>query len=448
MITFPDRFYWGTSTSAYQIEGAVNEDGRGVSIWDTFCRTSGKIYHNENGDVAADHYHHWAEDVDIMASLGINAYRFSVSWPRILPEGRGKVNTAGLDFYDRLVDALLANHITPFPTLYHWDLPQPLQDAGGWPERATAEAFAEYAAVLGRRLGDRVPCWITHNEPMVAAYAGHLLGENAPGVQDIFATFSTVVHLLLSHGLAVQALRSVVRPDAKIGIALNLSPIHPASDSPEDRQAADIYDLGANRIFLEPVLYGRLPAGMEALPLPLDMISAADLQTMGERIDFLGVNYYTRAVVQHDPEAFPLNAKQIQPEGSEYSQMWEIYPPGIGELLERIWNEAKTARPDLRLMVTENGVCVADAVDFDGRVRDTRRIAYLRDHIGEVWKAMQKGVPVDGYFVWSLLDNFEWNLGYQMRFGLVHINFDTLKRTIKDSGRWFGGVARRNGLED
>lgn len=447
-LTFPEGFIWGAASSAYQVEGAVNEDGRGVSIWDTFTHTPGKIRHGHNGDVAADHYHRWEEDLDLMAGLGLKAYRFSIAWPRILPQGVGAVNTRGLDFYDRLVDGILARGMQPFPTLYHWDLPQALHDQGSWPARAIPEAFGEYARVLGERLGDRVCYWITHNEPMVMALGGYFTGELAPGIQDLGAAFTTGLHLLLSHGLAVQALRSTSRTNARVGITLNLSPVYPASRKEEDVQAAARYDAVTNRMFLDPVLRGRLPELMQdALGMLSSPITPQDFQTMSVPIDFLGINYYSRALVQYD-ESFPvIQANTVQPQGNEYSMMWEIYPPGIYDLLTGIWKDYGDI-PGLRLMVTENGICVPDGVDFDGRVRDERRIRYLHKHIAQVQRAIIAGVPVDGYFVWSPTDNFEWAYGYDMRFGLIYIDFETQTRTVKDSGHWYAQVIAQNGVEE
>jgi beta-glucosidase len=443
-LRFPDGFIWGTATSAYQIEGAWNEDGKGPSIWDTFCHEHPeKIYHGHNGDVAADHYHRWEEDVQIMAELGLKAYRFSISWPRVLPEGTGRVNPAGLAFYDRLVDALLARGIEPVVTLYHWDLPQPLQDRGGWPHRDIVQYFAEYASVVAKRLGDRVNWWITHNEPFVMALLGYFFGDFAPGIQDFPAALQAVHHLLLSHGHAVEAIRAAAGRPVRVGITLNLSPVHPATDSEADRLAAQRMDGILNRMFLDPIFFGRYPEDMQALLGSLiPEVSPEDARYLTTPMDFLGVNYYSRAVARHDP-SFPIvELAQVQPEGSEYSQMWEIYPPGMYELLMRVW---KDYRPPV-ILVTENGIPVPDGVDLDGRVRDERRIRYLRDHIAQVHRALTDGAPVQGYFVWSLLDNFEWAHGYRMRFGLVYVDYDTQKRYIKDSGRWYAGVIRENGV--
>jgi beta-glucosidase len=450
LLPFPREFIWGTATSAYQIEGAWNEEGRGISIWDTFAHQAGKTYLGDNGDIAADHYHHYLDDVALMAQLGLKAYRFSISWPRILPEGTGKVNQEGLDFYKRLLDALLEKGIEPFPTLFHWDLPQVLQDKGGWPERATAEAFGNYAEVVGKHLGDRVNYWITHNEPMVLAVLGHFTGEHAPGIQDPIAAVSSGLNLLVSHGLAVQALRTHAKKDAKIGITLNLSPVHPATCSEEDTKAATLFDALMNRMFVEPVLLGKFPEEIMCLVASSmnDIDLTNDLKNISTPIDFLGVNYYSRSVIRSDPDFPFIQASQIQPSGNEYSQMWEIYPAGIYELLNRIWKDyGKNGNSTLRLIVTENGICVPDGVDYDGRVRDIRRVQYLRSHIAQVQRAVAEGIPIDGYFVWSFLDNFEWSYGYQMRFGLVYVDFATRKRIVKDSGYWFAKVVRDNGLD-
>lgn len=447
-ITFPKEFIWGVATAAYQIEGGWNEGGKGESIWDRFSHTPGKIQDGTNGDVACDHYHRWQEDIALMRSLGLKAYRFSVSWPRILPEGTGEVNPAGLDFYDRLVDALLENGIEPVLTLYHWDLPQVLQDRGGWPNRATAEAFGEYTRVVGERLGDRINYWITHNEPMVTSLVGHFLGRHPPGIQDQAAAMATAVNLLISHGLGVQALRTTCHSSARIGITLNLCPVHPASDAEADVQAAHRFDMVINRLFLDPVLRGSYPEELTGPPGALfPTVTAEDLTLMSTPIDFLGVNYYSRAVVRYDPDSPFILVHQSQPVGNEYSQMWEIYPPGIYELLTRIRKEYLVeANSSLRLLITENGVCVPDGIDFDGRVRDYRRIRYIREHLAQIKRAMDDDVPVDGYFVWSLMDNFEWAYGYNMRFGLVYVDYPTQKRIPKDSALWYKETIAQNGF--
>jgi beta-glucosidase len=449
-LAFPGDFVWGCASSAYQIEGAWNLDGKGPSIWDTFTHTPGKIADGTNGDVAVDHYHRYPEDVALMAELGLQAYRFSVAWSRILPAGTGAVNQAGLDFYDRLVDELLRKGIQPYVCLFHYDLPQALQDKGGWPRRETAYAFADYAGIVSGRLSDRIRVWMTHNEPWVCAFAGYFSGDHAPGLKKPPAGFKAAHHLLLSHGLAVEAIRAAARQPVKVGITLNLNPVYPATDSKKDRDAAWRIDTVLNRSMLDPLLKGTSP--MQEIPairlLTSGLIKPGDLEKI-RNLDLLGINYYTRAVVRYDPKFPVVKASQIQPEGGEYSGMWEIYPEGMYELLMRVWKDyllpGESPRPEI--MVTENGIPVPDGLDFDGRVRDERRTRYVREHIAQVHRAMDNGVPVKGYFHWSLTDNFEWAYGYVPRFGLVYVDYASLKRTIKDSGRWFAGVIRANGLE-
>lgn len=465
-LTFPKGFVWGAATSAYQIEGAWKEDGKGVSIWDTFSHTPGKVANNDNGDAAVDHYHRFKEDIRLMSELGLKAYRFSTSWTRVLPDGTGKVNKKGLDFYDRLVDELLKQKIEPYVCLFHWDLPQALQDQGGWPNRDTAYAFADYARVVTDRLTDRVKVIFTHNEPWVAAILGHFLGDHAPGFKDPAAGIKALHNLLLSHGLAYEAIRASAKEPVKIGITLNLNPVYPATESKKDRDAAVRTDTILNRSVLDPLLKGTTPIQEFALGkmLSASLIKAGDLEKI-KQLDLLGVNYYSRSVMKYDAK-FPLvAAAQTFPEGNEYSGMWEIFPQGMYEILMRVWKEyispraersgtsaprSRSAKEENRtpeLMVTENGIPVPDGLDFDGRVRDERRIRYLQSHIAQVHRAIQDGVPVKGYFHWSLTDNFEWALGYGPRFGLVYVDYKTLKRTIKDSGRWFANAIRNNGLE-
>jgi beta-glucosidase len=456
-ISFPEDFIWGCASSAYQVEGAWNESGKGPSIWDTFVHSPGKVARSETGDVSVDHYHHYKEDVALMKELGLDVYRFSTSWARILPDGTGSVNQAGLDFYDRLVDELLRNEIEPYVCLYHYDLPQALQDKGGWPNRDTAFAFAEYAHILTRHLSDRVKVWMTHNEPWVAAMAGYIAGEHAPGLKDPVAGFKALHHIFLSHGLAAEAIRVSARQSVKIGITLNLNPIHPATSSKKDLAAAGRMDNVLNRMQLDPFLKGTYP--LKEFPfgkvLTKGIIKPGDLEKM-RTLDLLGVNYYTRTVAKYDRKFPVVAASQVQPEGNEYSGMWEIYPEGLYEILTRIWKdyfnqpvpaEESVARKMPEIMVTENGIPVPDGLDFDGRIRDERRIRYLRNHLAQLHRAMGEGVPVKGYFHWSLMDNFEWALGYAPRFGLVYVDYATLKRTIKDSGHWFAKVIQNNGFE-
>jgi beta-glucosidase len=443
-LNFPRDFVWGAATAAYQIEGAWNEDGRGPSIWDTFCRVPGRIANDANGDVACDHYHRWRQDIDLLRQLGVKAYRFSLSWPRVLPEGRGRVNQPGLDFYDRLVDALLAAGIEPFVTLYHWDLPQALQDRGGWPARDTVAAFVEYAETAHKRLGDRVGRWITHNEPMVASIYGHYTGEHAPGLQDVHAALQAAHHMLLSHGKAALALRAAATKPIEVGIALNLQPVDAAEDTEADRQAAGRIDGIANRWFLDPLFRAAYPADMLAGFGPVGPVAkAGDLECMAAPLDFLGVNYYSRRVVRHSAAEPILQAADVMPERAEQSLMWEIYPPGLGRLLERLAREYRPAA----VFITENGMPLDDAPDASGQVNDEARISYLRRHLAEVHRALANGIPMRGYFVWSLLDNFEWALGYRMRFGMVHVDFATQRRTPKASAQWYGDLARRGALD-
>jgi len=449
-ITFPKDFIWGVATSAYQIEGAWNEDGKGESIWDRFSHTPGTIEDGTNGDVACDHYHRWREDISLMKSLGVEAYRVSVSWPRILPTGRGEVNQAGLDFYSRLVDGLLEAGILPFLTLYHWDLPQALQDEGGWPARATAEAFAEYADVVSHNLGDRVKHWITHNEPAVAGFEGHMTGRHAPGIQDSNAALHAAHHLLLSHGWAVPVIRSN-SPDAEVGIALNLMPAVPASASAADFHACRHFDGYLNRWFLDP-LYGRhYPADIVASYIAqrhlaaegLILVDDGDLDTIAVQTDFLGVNYYTRGIIRAEDAPDNLPQTTFPAPDSERTEMgWEVYPDGLYDILNRLHFEYQPRKT----YVTENGASYPDRPDTDGRVRDHRRLDYLRDHLAAAHRAIQNGVPLAGYFVWSLMDNFEWAKGYTQRFGIVRIDYDTQERIPKDSAFWYKETIAQNGF--
>ncbi len=450
LLRFPKGFTWGAATASYQIEGAWEKDGKGESIWDRFAHTPGKILDGSSGDVACDHYHLWPQDVDLMQSLNLQAYRFSIGWPRILPDGRGPVNQAGLDFYSRLVDGLLEAGITPFVTLYHWDLPQALQDEGGWPARATAEAFVEYADVVSRYLGDRVKHWMTHNEPWVVAFVGHQMGAHAPGRQDWASAFRAAHHVLLSHGWAVPVLRSN-SPGAEVGISLNLSHVGPASSRAADLDACRRLDGHVARWFLDP-LYGRhYPADMVAehaaqgrLPASgLDFVQSGDLKAIAAHTDFLGFSYYTRAMARacEDEQALP-HIDSFAPEAERTEMGWEIYPDGLYHLLCRLHFDYQIHK----LYITENGASYSDGPDAGGRVRDTRRVNYLRDHLAAAHRAIQSGVPLAGYSVWSLMDNFEWAKGYTQRFGLVWIDYRTQQRIPKDSAMWYRDVIARNGL--
>jgi beta-glucosidase len=444
-IVFPKGFVWGIASSAYQIEGAWNKDGKGVSIWDTFAHTRGKIVNGETGDTAIDHYHRYKEDAALMADLNLRHYRFSTAWTRILPAGTGQVNPKGIAFYDRLLDTLLKHKIEPYLCLFHWDLPQALQDKGGWPKRETAYAFADYARVVTKHFGDRVNVIFTHNEPWVAAFVGHFLAMHAPGTRDLGAALRAAHHILLSHGLAAEAIRAEAKKPVKVGITLNLNPVYPATDSKKDAEAADRVDAIMNRIQLDPLLKGTTPIEEYKIIKPFvgNLIQPGDLEKI-RTLDLLGINYYSRAVMKHSAKIPVIGVEQVQPEGNEYSGMWEIFPEGLYVLLKRI---QKDYAPQCEMMITENGIPVPDGFDIDGRIRDERRIRYLKNHIHQVHRAIKDGVPVKGYFHWSFMDNFEWALGYGQRFGLVYVDFQTQQRTVKDSGQWFAEVIRANGFD-
>ena len=440
---FPAHFVWGAATAAYQVEGAAEEDGRGESIWDRFCATPGKVRNGESGLVACDFYHRYPDDIELMRELGLNAVRFSIAWPRIMPEGRGDVNEAGLDFYDRLIDALLESGIQPYPTLYHWDLPQALEDEGGWTSRAVVEAFTDYVEVVAARLGDRVGHWTTLNEPFVAAWLGHGLGIHAPGRASEAEALAAAHHLLLSHGRAVEVLRRRA-PAANVGIVLVLVPVDPASDAEDDVRAARELDGQWNRWFLDPVFRGEYPADMvERFERDLPPVEDGDLETIAAPLDFLGANYYTRLVARSSPQgAFPLFFGD--PEAPHTDMGWEVYPQGLFDVLVRVRDEYAPGT----IYITENGAAFGDVRGHDGEVHDPERQAYVADHLDAVGRAIEAGVPVAGYFVWSLLDNFEWSFGYSKRFGIVYVDYPTLERVPKDSYRWFRDfiAAHRSGV--
>jgi beta-glucosidase len=449
-MPFPPDFVWGAATSSYQIEGAPAEDGKGPSIWDTFSHVPGHVANGDTGDVAADHYHRWADDVDLIADLGLNAYRFSISWPRIQPHGRGPANTRGVDFYRRLVDRLRERGIAPVATLYHWDLPQALQDAGGgWLNRDTTERFAEYAGIVFRALDDGVALWITHNEPWCTAALGHRLGIHAPGVTDVAAELAVSHHVLLSHGLAVEAYRGTPLA-APIGIALNLMPTYPAAETDGDRSAAALSDGYTNRWYLDPVLRGRYPTDMLdyfGRHWPLDAIRDGDAKRIGQAIDFLGVNYYARRVVRAPgPGEAAEYAWVVRSEGTTgipTSDLgWEMTPDAFLDLLLRLKGDYEP----MPIFITENGCSLNDVIAPDGAVHDPRRIEFLRTHLLALEEAILRGVDVRGYFAWSLMDNFEWAEGYAPRFGITYVDYPTQRRIPKDSARWLGDVARRNAL--
>ncbi|MFE5118745.1 GH1 family beta-glucosidase [Streptomyces sp. NPDC056669] len=438
LTALPHDFLWGTATSAYQIEGAVAEDGRSPSIWDTFSHTPGRVAGDDHGDVACDHYHRWRADIGLMKRLGTNAYRLSIAWPRVVPGGDGPVNAKGLAFYDELIDGLLEAGITPSVTLYHWDLPQVLQDRGGWPVRDTAEHFAAYASVVADRLGDRVHHWTTLNEPLCSAWIGHLEGVMAPGLTDLTAAVRASYHLLLGHGLAAQAIRAAA-PGAELGIVNNLNTVEAAGDRPEDLAAARRMDGHTNRWWLDPVHGRGFPADMRevyGVELPE---RPGDLETIAAPLDWLGLNYYFPATVTDDPTGPAPHARAVRrPDVPRTGMDWEIDATGIETLLLRLTNDYGARK----LYVTENGCAYPDVVRPDGTIDDPERQDYLVQHLAACASAARKGAPLAGYFAWSLLDNFEWAYGYDKRFGLVHVDYPTQTRTIKGSGHRYAEIIR------
>ncbi|HEX5740309.1 MAG TPA: GH1 family beta-glucosidase [Pilimelia sp.] len=450
-LEFPTGFWWGAATAAYQIEGAVAEGGRTPSIWDTFAATPGKVAGGDTGEWAADHFHRYAEDVALMAALGLRSYRFSIAWPRVRRAGGAGLDDRGLDFYDRLVDALLDAGIAPVATLYHWDLPQELEDAGGWTARDTAAEFADYAAAAGRRLGDRVRMWHTLNEPWCSAFLGYGSGVHAPGRTSHAAALAATHHLLLAHGLAAEALRAAT-PEPTVSLALNAGTVRPLTQAEADRDAARRVDGLLNRIFLDPLFRGAYPEDVVADTAGLTdwaFVRDGDLAAISAPLDALGVNYYQPDLVSAGDSADPATPYPgcervaFHPTPGPVTDMgWSVDPTGLRDVLLRIRRDYG----DLPVYVTENGAAYADEVSPDGRVRDPQRIAYLRAHLAAAHEAMSAGVDLRGYFVWSLLDNFEWAYGYGKRFGLVRVDYDTQRRTVKDSGHWYRGVIAANAL--
>jgi beta-glucosidase len=459
-VAFPADFLFGAATAAYQVEGGFDADGRGASIWDTFSKTPGNTWNGDTGDVACDHYHRIAADLDLMASLGLDAYRFSIAWPRIQPTGHGAANQAGLDFYSRLIDGLLERNIRPVATLYHWDLPQSLEDAGGWPVRATADAFAEYAAIVGAAFGDRVHTWTTLNEPWCCAYLGYGSGELAPGRREPAAALAAVHHLNLAHGLAVQALRATSKGSPAYSVTLNLQVLRGEGDGAAE--AVRRIDAIANRAFTGPMLRGVYDADLFADTASLTdwaFVRDGDLAIIRQPLDVLGVNYYSTATVRlRNNATSALHGEQrkvgtawpgsdtavefVEHDGPRTAMGWRIVPDGLEDMLVALsWQF-----PGLPLVITENGAAFDDTMAADGSVADPQRVDYLRQHLAAAHRALSRGVDLRGYFVWSLLDNFEWAFGYARRFGIVRVNFDTLARTVKDSGRWYRQLARTHTL--
>ncbi|MGH2882454.1 MAG: GH1 family beta-glucosidase [Solirubrobacteraceae bacterium] len=455
--SFPPGFLWGASTSAYQVEGAVQEDGRGRSIWDTFSHTPGKVHGGDTGDIACDSYHRYEEDLGLLGALGVGGYRFSIAWSRVQPSGKGHVNQRGLDYYRGLIAGLRDRGIVPVATVYHWELPQELEDQGGWPNRDTAERFAEYAELLARALGDDVGMWITHNEPQQVADQGYRTGTHAPGKTDMALAAAATHHLLVAHGLALQAMRAVLPSGGQVGISLDFHPIR--AGNADSARAAAVVDAEHNRIFLEPVLHGSYPglARAELLPPPA-LIKPGDMKLISAPLDFLGVNYYCPHYVRlgdwddlrltEAPVAGHPGVASYLPADLPHTIMdWIVEPEGLYDVLRGLGSEA----PGLPLYITENGCAADDYVDPEGRLNDYDRVDYLHGHFDAAWRAIRDGVSLAGYFVWSLMDNFEWARGYQRRFGLYYVDFGTQQRLPKKSAAFYSQVARSNmlpGIQD
>jgi len=458
---FPNDFTWGVATASYQIEGATRTDGRGPCIWDAFSNMPGRVYQGHNGDVACDHYNRWESDLDLIASMDMDAYRFSIAWPRILPQGRGEVNEKGLDFYDKLIDGLVARNIKVFPTLYHWDLPLALAGYGGWTDRDTAEAFAEYAAIVVKRLGDRMDALATFNEPWCSTYLSHWIGKHAPGERSIEAALAAVHVTNLAHGLGVQAARAE-RADLPMGTVLNAQSIFPASDSEEDRAAAERSFQFHNGVFFGPIFNGAYDAEFEAALGEHLHVQDGDLAVINQPLDWWGFNYYFPGMVKYDPTSDKvltgvgamgsfdsdadaasrfLRLKSVPATTSNVRTDigWEIRADGMSHLLRQVYDRYDNLPP---VYITENGACYNMGPDDAGNVDDQPRLDYIAEHLNELVGSMDEGVPLKGYFAWSLMDNFEWAEGYKMRFGLVHVDYDTQVRTLKSSGHWYADVAR------
>ncbi|MBM4426267.1 MAG: beta-glucosidase [Chloroflexi bacterium] len=434
---FPHNFLWGAATASYQIEGAWNADGKGESIWDRFSHTLGKIEDKSTGDIACDHYYRWEEDIALMRRLGLKAYRFSISWTRVLPLGAGSINPSGLDFYDRLVDALCAANIEPLLTLHHWDYPQALYENGGWTNRTNLHHFADYAAIVAKRLGDRVKFWTTFNEPGVIAWDGYLSGEHAPGEQDALKAKQVAHNLMVAHGLAVQAIRGV-DPDLKVGIVLNQWMADAADDDPQSIRNAESAWNRSETIFIHPIFKGYYHPEYVEYAGGLPEIQAGDMALIAQKLDFLGINFYSRNL-------YNAQGHVEEVAGSEYTEMgWEVCASALRRMLNKI-NREYNVPP---IYITENGASFHDEVSADGKIHDPRRLDYLKNHFIQTRLAMQDGVDVRGYMVWSLMDNFEWGHGYTKRFGIIRVDYETQKRTIKDSGEWYAEVIRKNEISD
>ena len=442
-IVFPEDFIWGVAASSYQIEGAIDKDGKGKSVWDTFTHTKGKIFNDDNGDITIDHYNMYKEDIKLMKELNIKSYRFSIAWPRVLPDGFGEKNNKGIDFYKRLVGELLNVGIKPMVTLNHWDLPQKIQDKGGWVNRETIKYFEEYANLIFNEFSELVSIWITHNEPWVEAFLGNLYGVHAPGNKDWNKSLRVAHNLLLSHGKVVR-IHKELNQKSKIGISVNLTPSYPYTDSKEDILAAQNYDGFINRWFLDPLFKGEYPEDIlnqYSNSFDTSFILQDDLKIISTPMDFLGINYYTRAVAKHSNEN-ELNFEIVDLKDAEKTEMnWEIYPEGLYDLMLRI----KKDYGDINIYITENGIAVNDKMNKDGKINDEKRIDYLKKHLESLHSCIKSGVKVKGYYLWSFCDNFEWAYGYSKRFGIVFVDYKNLKRIIKDSGYWYKNVISNNG---
>ncbi|MEN3012432.1 MAG: GH1 family beta-glucosidase [Dictyoglomus thermophilum] len=442
-LVFPKEFLWGAAIASYQIEGAWNEDGKGESIWDRFAHTPGTIYENQNGDIACDHYHRYEEDVELMAEIGLKAYRFSISWPRIFPEGRGKLNPKGVYFYEKLIDKLLEKNIKPAITLYHWDLPQALEDKGGWLNRDTAKYFSEYANFMFYKFGDVVPIWITLNEPFVSAFLGYAWGWHAPGKKDMKGAFVAGHNMLLAHGLAVQAYRDGGYK-GNIGITINVATVYPETNSEEDLKAAEKQDAFGNRWFIDPIFKRKYPEIiwkiLEENNWSFDF-PISDFDIISSPIDFMGINYYTRNIVAYDKNSH-LGVKRVEGPNEHTDMGWEVYPDGLYDILIQLYRDYK-----IPIYITENGAAYNDTVE-DGRIRDINRINYLKEHIKRTYFAIRDGVDLRGYFVWSLMDNFEWAHGYSKRFGIIYVDYNTQKRILKDSAYFYKKIIEENGVDE
>ena len=443
-ITFPENFRWGAATAAYQIEGAWQEDGRGPSVWDTLCHTPGIIMNDDTGDVAIDHYHRYKEDVALLKELGLQTYRFSISWPRVLPEGIGRVNQKGIDFYNNLINELISSDIEPIITLYHWDFPQALADQGGWQNRASSDWFLAYAELCFKSFRDRVTQWITFNEPWVDAFAAvFMLGK--PTLKGMTRAVGVSHHYMLSHAKAVKAFRNLI-PQGKIGITLNLSPTHSASDLPADKEAAGRYDGFLNRWFLDPALKGDYPADMLEIyqrELSQPVIEAGDMELIkNQPSDFIGVNYYSRTVLKEDPEIPVLGLTRVEHRDDTWATNGEVYPQGLHEILVRIDKEYHHPV----IYITENGASFGDDDLVKGQVKDETRRSYIERHLAAAHRAIEEGVDLQRYYVWSCFDNFEWVFGYSRRFGIIYVDYATQQRIWKDSARWYQSVIHNNGF--